>query len=1451
MRIYLKEGTWVRFPDGECYEIIGSPIGEGGTGLIYPAVKQRKMDDGHYQTSGFDYIIKECYPAPCSLFDPMFVRAASGEIQSEHPSKKSLYRLHTAQCMQQAEEQITASIYQEGFRLTPTLNSSRNVQLSFDHGVTFVAVQNTVTVMESLEKKGRALKSYIVQETRFSALLAFHVIEQLLFAVREIHQAGYLHLDIQEGNIFIKGSLIDNSDLVSMIDFGSSHKYLEDSTPKPIERDNIFTTYAAPEILSSNESILYLGPETDIYSIGCVLFLLLTGQKFDSKTSCRRKDGYYLTRSKLRHIHCSRHLVERMQQILAKTLAEDPANRYHSCDEMLEEVSDFAKALEPYRSDLSQVTYDAFICYRHGPIDNKAAETLQKNLEHFRPPRDFRKAGKRIRRIFVDKGELSSCSNFQLQTREALKNAGFLIVMCSPGTKDSFWVNYEIDTFLEFHDRSRILAVMTSGEAEDIFPQKLLGVTGRCDEVLAADARGKDLHTVLKLLKREALLQIAAPLLGTTYDSLKQRHRIYQFQRVIISSFIILIGLIVFIFYQFWQSSLINQQYQQARRNQARYTAGISQSLLAEGDREKALLTALAIQPDNDHDGPVVPEQMYALNNALTSYKNSLSFRFDPAYVGEIEGTSYGVLSLDGQYYYAIDENGNAVVLSGKTGKLQWSVTPTQIKDSISNLYLYYNEEFDRINFILPISGKEFAVVLNYCIARIDLESQEVLDIFPLEGRVYSVQDSYVQKDNLFAYYSSSDELYVYDLITGEKLNYLRLNQTSSDTELQYAYNIESISINDKKNAIALGLSYTLVDQRNIIVTEPFNTEIELPELPSAGLILYELDTQTVSIVSSVPSCKVQFIDASHIAAIHFTSPVSGTKHEDIWGTKTFSYYQALYDITANRISFQGEPITLFQPPSMGLMGESLTIDKKNCSALISWIRGSLIIVDIHFGTVLEVMSYHSDIIGISGSNEQFLFISLADGSMQRLSLDSIIFSQQILSLDVDISQYTFNQIEDTIILHSGRKLLFCNRQGDPQMKKLQICDSFVSVDNITNKVYSKSIEKAEYIEQAGEVYRCVYLKRNDTFDIIEICIYSVRSDELVYRYECPVGEYHLRNIGFGSDKNGVYLSFVESAQDNKNIFVKVNLTTRTTLIREDVSSYNTLCFNESKGIVYSGDMNTMYVKRFKGVVLFDISGNSLVPYEKALLSNHEINEMVFTGDGKHLILMTTNLISNKSLVYDYYCDTKSLTKLDFGQDIPAYWNGMTLFPGFTSSLLGFYDGGETIFIIDCSDHSIVAVIDTDNKSKLAFFDNDHYLIFAGQSAINLYDLKEKKNVYTYTCPEAKFEKIIADSNSHYFGLKNTSIKENQLYDPESNSLPLFLFYVDDSHAFFPYARIDWGHVSFVGNEISAISNNSFTYSHLYDYAYLKQRALDVLDGKTLTMEDRQEYFLGSDQEMP
>ena len=83
MRDYLKEKTFIRFPGGECYEILGM-IGEGGSGLIYSAGKVVRQGENYVKENSLRYALKECYPISRQF---NFLRMQSGEIVPENESE--------------------------------------------------------------------------------------------------------------------------------------------------------------------------------------------------------------------------------------------------------------------------------------------------------------------------------------------------------------------------------------------------------------------------------------------------------------------------------------------------------------------------------------------------------------------------------------------------------------------------------------------------------------------------------------------------------------------------------------------------------------------------------------------------------------------------------------------------------------------------------------------------------------------------------------------------------------------------------------------------------------------------------------------------------------------------------------------------------------------------------------------------------------------------------------------------------------------------------------------------------------------------------------------------------------------------------------------------------------------------------------------------------------------
>lgn len=328
------------------------------------------------------------------------------------------------------------------------------------------------------------------------------------------------------------------------------------------------------------------------------------------------------------------------------------------------------------------VEYSAFISYKHGDLDSFVAENLHKAIETFHIPKNIQKATgkKQMERVFRDKEELPISSNLSDNISSALQHSEYLIVICSPRTPESYWVQKEIETFIGMHDRDHVLAVLIEGEPEESFPEMLryaekvhkqqdgtLQVERIPVEPLAADLRGENKAEVKKKLKTE-ILRIMAPLLNCSYDDLKQRHRERKMRRAISICAALSACFLAFGIYSMYNTMRINQEYRVKQINQSRYLAETSQRLLNEGDRELAIKIALEALPEYEgsKDRPYVPEAEYALTEALGTYANGTEFM--PTAQLECNGEVRKVLaSPDGTLIAALDNMQQIYVWNAET----------------------------------------------------------------------------------------------------------------------------------------------------------------------------------------------------------------------------------------------------------------------------------------------------------------------------------------------------------------------------------------------------------------------------------------------------------------------------------------------------------------------------------------------------------------------------------------------------------------------------------------------------------------------------------------------------------------------------------------------------------------------------------------------------------------
>ena len=248
--------------------------------------------------------------------------------------------------------------------------------------------------------------------------------------------------------------------------------------------------------------------------------------------------------------------------------------------------------------------YDAFISYRHCDLDKFVAENLHRLLETYKMPKavveKFNIDDNNVRRVFRDQEELPLASNLEKPIIQALKESNFLIVICSPRLKESIWCRKEIENFIKFHGRSRILCVLIEKEPADSFPEELLyeevetKVNGKivkekvsC-EPLAMDVRGNNKKEVYSKMKSE-LIRLIAPMYNLDYDDIKRRHEERELKKKVRLFKIITLVSVLFAVYSFLLFFKIFTSNNQLKKDQAISLANQAEELLLNDNRNASL----------------------------------------------------------------------------------------------------------------------------------------------------------------------------------------------------------------------------------------------------------------------------------------------------------------------------------------------------------------------------------------------------------------------------------------------------------------------------------------------------------------------------------------------------------------------------------------------------------------------------------------------------------------------------------------------------------------------------------------------------------------------------------------------------------------------------------------------------------------------------------------------
>jgi hypothetical protein len=164
--------------------------------------------------------------------------------------------------------------------------------------------------------------------------VAARYVEAVARAIHHAHQHNILHRDLKPSNI-----LIDGADEPHVTDFGLAKRLHGDS--KQTRTGAILGTpgYMAPEQAAGR--IKELGPATDVYGLGAILYECLTGRPpFQAETPVATMTQV-LERDPAPPSLLNPNVDRDLETVCLKCLEKDPANRYQSAEEVADDLRRF------------------------------------------------------------------------------------------------------------------------------------------------------------------------------------------------------------------------------------------------------------------------------------------------------------------------------------------------------------------------------------------------------------------------------------------------------------------------------------------------------------------------------------------------------------------------------------------------------------------------------------------------------------------------------------------------------------------------------------------------------------------------------------------------------------------------------------------------------------------------------------------------------------------------------------------------------------------------------------------------------------------------------------------------------------------------------------------------------------------------------------------------------
>ena len=194
----------------------------------------------------------------------------------------------------------------------------------------FIEGENQYALVLELVR-GQTLHEVIAQQRgKLSVSWAIRSTMAMCVGLQEIHEHHFVHSDIKPANFIVAKHHLNKANILKVIDFGISRSLKEGAQDRRQRVLSGTPPYMAPEQFKREP----LSNRSDLYSLGCILFEILTGQPYCQATDVESAGNFHIGASipDLQKIRSD--VPHKLSEITKSLLQKKPDHRPNSAKEV-------------------------------------------------------------------------------------------------------------------------------------------------------------------------------------------------------------------------------------------------------------------------------------------------------------------------------------------------------------------------------------------------------------------------------------------------------------------------------------------------------------------------------------------------------------------------------------------------------------------------------------------------------------------------------------------------------------------------------------------------------------------------------------------------------------------------------------------------------------------------------------------------------------------------------------------------------------------------------------------------------------------------------------------------------------------------------------------------------------------------------------------------------------